>query len=72
MKVKTNKIQKVTVHIPQHILEMAMSATKKNITETIKQSLQDIAHKQACENFRSLRGKVKFSLDLNELRRDDR
>ena len=71
MKTQTDKIQKITVHIPQYILQAAMEATHKNITETVKQSLQEIAHKKACEGFRSLRGKVKFSIDLNELRNDD-
>lgn len=72
MKVRADKIQKITVHIPQHILEMAMNVTSKNITETVKQSLQEIANRKACENFRSLRGKVNFSLNLAELREDKR
>jgi len=70
MKTKPNKIQKITVHLPQDILSAAMRATNKNITETVKQSLQETAHRKACDNFRSLRGKVKFSLDLKKLRDD--
>ncbi|MBM3579434.1 MAG: hypothetical protein FJX34_01520 [Alphaproteobacteria bacterium] len=70
MKAKTNKIQKITVHIPQNILLAAMRATSKNITETVKQSLEETANRKACENFRSLRGKVKFSINLKTLRED--
>jgi len=68
---KIGRAQKITVHVPQDILQMALSATHKNITETVKAGLQELARKKAYDDFRSLKGKVKFSIDFNKLREDD-
>lgn len=71
MKANSEKIQKVTVHIPQHLLKAALATTHKNITETVKSGLQELARKQAYENLHKSRGKIKFSIDFNKLREDD-
>ncbi len=62
--------QKVTAHIPVHLLEKAQSVTGKGITETLKIALRQLAHTKAHEDLRKMRGKVKFSIDLKELRKD--
>lgn len=72
MKMQTNRIQKITVHIPQLLLQAALEVTKKNITETVKAGLERMAREQVYENIRNMRGKVKFSVDLNKLRKEDR
>lgn len=72
MKMQTNRMQKITVHIPQLLLHAALEVTKKNITETVKAGLERMAREQAYENIRNMRGKVKFSVDLNKLRKEDR
>ncbi len=62
--------QKITAHIPLHLLNEAQSVTKKGITETIKIALTQLARAHAYEDLRKMRGKVKFSIDINELRKD--
>ncbi len=64
------KTQKVTVNIPQNILKMAQEATHKNITDTIKYALQEIAIRNAYDGLRNSRGKVKFSININKLREE--
>lgn len=42
------------------------------VTGTIRQGLALVAASEAYERLRALRGKVKFSIDLKELRQDRR
>lgn len=62
--------QKITAHLPVDLLHEAQSITKKGITETLKIALTQLARAQAYEDLRKMRGKVKFSIDLEELRKD--
>ncbi len=62
--------QKITAHIPVHLLHEAQSATGKGITETLKIALGQLTHASAYENLRKMRGKIKFSIDLKNLRKD--
>lgn len=64
------KIQKITVHIPRDLLQIAQKATHKNITETVREGLERVATDTIYENLRRHRGKVKFSIDFNKLRED--
>jgi hypothetical protein len=70
MKNQENKIQKITVHVPQVLLQNAVKALHKNITETVKFGLEEIIRKAAYDDLRQSRGKIKFSIDINELRGD--
>lgn len=70
MKIQENQIQKITVHIPQTLLQNAVKALHKNITETVKAGLEEVIRKAAYDDLRQSRGKIKFSIDINELRRD--
>ena len=62
--------QKITAHIPVNLLHEAQLVTGKGITETIKIALNQLARAHAYEDLRKMRGKVKFSIDLEELRKD--
>ena len=62
--------QKVTAHIPVNLLHEAQAATGKGITETLKIALSQLANAGAYEALRKMRGKVKFSIDLKDLRKD--
>jgi hypothetical protein len=62
--------QKITAHIPVHLLQEAQAATGKGITETLKIALNQLAHAGAYEALRKMRGKVKFTIDLDDLRED--
>lgn len=62
--------QKVTAHLPITLLHDAQSVTGKGITETLKIALVQLARSTAYDDLRNMRGKVKFSIDWNELRQD--
>jgi hypothetical protein len=65
-------IRKVTVHVPAELMAKAQRATGKGVTETIKLGLERLTAARAAEELRSMRGKVRLSIDLPELRRDRR
>jgi len=65
-----HQTQKVTAHIPVKLLHEAQAATGKGITETLKIALSHLAHAGAYEDLRKMRGKVRISIDLEELRKD--
>lgn len=44
--------------------------TGKGITETLKIALTQLARANTYEDLKKMRGKVKFSIDLKELRKD--
>jgi len=62
--------QKITAHIPVTLLHEAQTVTGKGITDTIKIALNQLAHAGAYDALRKMRGQVKFSIDLEELRKD--
>lgn len=64
------KTQKVTVHIEGDLLRRARERTGKGVTATVRQGLELVAASKAYERLWALRGKVKFSIDLKELRED--
>lgn len=63
---------KVTVELPADLLERARRSTGEGITGTIRRGLELVAASRAQEQLRALRGKVKFSIDLDALRDDRR
>ncbi len=67
---KPIKSRKITVSIPIDLLESALRTCDGNITEAVKQGLKLIAASQAYDRLRSLRGKMKLSIDLESLRED--
>jgi hypothetical protein len=62
--------RKITVEIPQELLEKAQQASGSGITQTIRTGLQLLAASQAYDNLRQLRGKVRFSRTWEELKED--
>lgn len=63
-------VRKITVEIPQGLLEKAQQASGSGITQTIRTGLQLLAASKAYDNLRQLRGKVRFSRTLAELKED--
>jgi hypothetical protein len=63
--------KKITVEVPADLLEKAQQATGVGITQTIRTGLQLAAASQAYARLRELRGTVRFSRTLAELK-DDR
>lgn len=64
------KIKKLTVEVPENLLEKATSATGKGITPTIRRGLELVAAGGGYSKLRKLRGRVKFTLKLSKLRED--
>lgn len=62
--------QKVTAALPRELLRSVQAMTGLGITETLKEALEQYARKKVYDDLLKLRGKVKFTLDLNELRKD--
>ena len=62
--------RKITVEIPQGLLEKAQQASGTGITKTIRTGLQLLAASQAYEDLRKMRGKVRFSRTWQELKED--
>jgi hypothetical protein len=64
------KTKKLTVEVPEDLLERATSATGKGITPTIRRGLELVAVGAAYTRLRDLKGKVKFTIKLSDLRKD--
>jgi hypothetical protein len=62
--------KKVTVDVPEDLLRRAQKATGEGITATIRSGLRLVAARDAYEELRRLRGRVRFSVDWRELRED--
>jgi metal-responsive CopG/Arc/MetJ family transcriptional regulator len=65
-----SELRKITVEVPQALLERAQDYTGQGVTETVRQALRRYVSFCAQQKARELRGTIKFSLDLDELRRD--
>lgn len=65
---ETNR--KITVHVPNELLDRALGATGCGVTATIRQGLELLAASTAYDEVRKLRGKVRMSIKLNEIRED--
>ena len=64
--------RKVTMELPDGLLKEAQEANGEGLTETVRRGLRLVAAGKAYRHLRQLRGKVKFSIDLDDLRRDRR
>jgi len=67
----TPNVRKVTVHIPEDLLDRAQRSTGEGITQTVRRGLQLVAAGDAYRKLRALRGKVAVSIDLDKLRDDE-
>lgn len=63
--------RKITVEVPEELLEKAQRASGSGITQTVRTGLQLVAASHAYARLRHLRGKVRFSRTVAELK-DDR
>jgi hypothetical protein len=59
--------RKITIEVPEQLLEKAQEATGSGVTQTVRTGLQLVAASQAYARLRELRGKVRFSRTLAEL-----
>jgi hypothetical protein len=62
--------RKITVEVPLELLEKAQRASGTGITQTVRAGLELIAASQTYARLRQMRGKVRFSRTLAEIRAD--
>ena len=60
--------RKITVIVRNELLTRAQKAARAGISETVRRGLELLARSEAYDSLLKKRGKVKFSVDLNELR----
>ena len=65
-----SETRKITVEVPEDLLERALASSGEGITETVRRGLTLVAAGRAYEELRQLRGKVRFGIDLEALRED--
>jgi len=66
-----NTARKITVEVPDELLEKAQEASGEGITQTVRTGLRLVAASGTYARLRELRGKVKFSRTASDLK-DDR
>ena len=64
--------KKITLNVPEKLLKRAQNQTKEGISETVRRGLELVAAGGAYQRLRAFRGKVRFSIDLKDLRKDRR
>ena len=62
--------RKITVEVPVALLEKAQQASGAGVTQTVRTGLQLVAASRTYARLRKLRGKVRFSRRLTELKAD--
>ena len=63
-------VRKITVEISSELLEKAQRASGTGITQTVRNGLQLVAASRTYAHLRQLRGKVRFTRTLKELKAD--
>ena len=64
-------VRKITVEVSPELLDRAQQASGTGVTQTVRTGLQLVAASQAYARLRQLRGQVRFTRTLDELK-DDR
>lgn len=62
--------RKITVEVPLDLLEKAQRASGTGVTQTVRAGLQLVAASRTYASLRRLRGKVRFTRTLGELKAD--
>ena len=60
------------MRVSAELLAKAQQVTAGGITETVRKGLELLVVSDGYERLRKMRGKMKFSIDLEELREDRR
>jgi hypothetical protein len=63
-------VRKVTVELSADLLRRAQKSSGEGVTSTIRRGLELVAAGRAYRDLRKLKGRVAFSLDLDDLRED--
>ena len=60
--------RRVTANLPTDLLEAAMEATGRGITETLVEGLEQVQRRRFYDRAIALRGKLKLTIDLEQTR----
>jgi hypothetical protein len=64
-------LRKITVQVSEDDLDMAQAYTGEGVTETVRAALKKLANLRAQQELLKLRGKVRFSQSIDDLKHDD-
>ena len=62
--------RKITVQVPEALLEKAQAFTGQGVTQTVMAGLKRLAAIQSQQELLRLRGKLKFPLSYDDIKRD--
>lgn len=62
--------KKITVEIPEDLLEKAMSQTQAGLTDTIRQGLTLLAESSTYKKLKNFKGKGEFEFQWQDLKED--
>jgi hypothetical protein len=65
------EMRKITVEIPDELIASVQAEAGMGLTETVREALEQMRQRQVQNRARTLRGKIKFSVDLMKLREDE-
>lgn len=64
------EMRKITVQVPEEMLEKAQAYTGEGVTQTVTAGLQRLASIRAQQELLKLRGKIKPSVPYTEIKRE--
>ncbi len=62
--------RKVTLNLPEGLLEDAQEITSTGVTDTIRRALEILVARKSYNDLLRLRGTIDLKLDISELRKD--
>lgn len=58
------RVRRITANLPHDLLEEAMQVTRKGITDTLIEALQQVRRRRAYQKAMALRGKLHLAINL--------
>jgi hypothetical protein len=65
-----DRFRTIVVKVPEHDLEMAQAYTGASVSATVRTGLKRLASMEAQRQLLDLRGRVQFSMTIDDLRFD--
>lgn len=62
------RARRITANLPEQLLEEAMKATQKGITETLVEGLRLVRRARVYDKAMAMKGKIRLQIDLEESR----
>ena len=64
------KKRKITVEVPADVLRRAQKVSREGVTATVRRALETFAGSEVYDRLLELRGSVRFSESLDQIRED--